>query len=195
MRKHMTKLIPASRDEDGHVVIWKTPYNHDTDYESERTALECKDPSKTQQSFKDQVDINNIVATVLRTGDSPQVPAPLQYADLSTMEDYHTMQTKLAETNALFYRLPPAVRASYQNDPGQWLEHVTSSIENGDLDPLREMGLDMASVDKQIAELKAQAEDERAATRAAQKAAEKGGTTPGAPAPEPPKQEGKPPAT
>lgn len=146
---------------------WKTPYNHDTVAEAERTGTECKDPSKTQQHFKDQQDINQIVDRFSKTGELPLIPNPLQYGDLTTLDDYHTLETKLAETRALFYRLTPAIRASYRNDPGAWLEDVATRTNNGDFEPLAAMGLE-------VPKLRPTAEPE-------------GGNTPGAPAPEPPK--------
>lgn len=168
----MTKLLPASRTEDGELVLWKTPYNHDVDHEAARTALVCPEPSKTKQEFKTQQDINHILATFTRTGQLPDIPMPLQYADLTTMEDYHTLQTKLAETNGLFYRLPAAIRASYKNDPGAWLEDVTTRVNAGDLEPLREMGMDLTSWDRQRETITAAAEDQRAAARAAAREAQ-----------------------
>lgn len=167
---------------DGELTLWKTPYNHDVDQEAQRVALVCKDKSLTQQSFKDQTDINVIIDKMIKTGISPEIPVPV-YADLSTIDDFHTMQNRLAEAKALFYQLTPALRASYRNDPGAWIQDVNERLAQGDLEPLREMGLDLKSLDAQIESLAAKA------------AEQKGGTTPGAPAPEPPKQEAQPPAT
>lgn len=149
------RALARTVDDDGAIVIWKTPYNHDTTKEAERTSLYCEDPSRTQQHFKDQQDINLIIERFTKTGDLPLIPSPLQYADLTTMEDFHSMQNKLAETKALFYRLTPAIRASYNNNAGQWLQDVTERVAAGDLEPLREMGLDLASFDAQMERLTA----------------------------------------
>lgn len=165
---------------DGEIIewTWKTPYNHDVDAEAARTATYCKDDSKTQQSFKDEQDINVIVGRVLRTGTLPDIPVPLVYGDLTTQQNYHEMLNAVAETNGLFYRLDPELRAEYKNDPGAWLQDVNDKLQAGDLAPLREMGLDMASVDAQLERLKAEADkqardqaDAAADERAAQKAA------------------------
>lgn len=158
-------------NEDGEAVRWKTPFNHDRNHEANRTALVCPEPTKTKQEFKQQQDINHILATFTRTQQLPDIPVPLQYADLTTLDDYHGMLNKVAETNALFYKLPANIRASYQNDPGQWLQDVTDRVTAGDLEPLREMGLDLKSYDAQVARLAAEAEDARAAARQAEREA------------------------
>lgn len=156
----MPKLLTATKD--GEAVMWKTPYNHDRDKENTRLATHCPEKSRTQQSFKDQQDINTIVARVLKTGELPNIPAPPQYEDLTTRQDYHTMLNRIAETNGLFYKLDAELRAEYNNDPGSWLQDVNEKINAGELQPLREMGLDMKSVDAQIEALKAKAQAAKA---------------------------------
>lgn len=153
----MTKLL--TRNLDGEAIMWKTPYNHDTDAEAARTATLNTEKSMTQQNFKDEQDINTIVARVMKTGTLPDIPIPPMYADLSTQEDYHTMLNRIAETNGLFYRLDPELRAEYNNDPGAWLQDVNEKLNNGDLAPLREMGLDLSSVDAQLEKLERDAQD------------------------------------
>lgn len=157
--------------------FWKTPFNHDTDAEATRTALYCFDDSKAQQHGKEEADINTLVDRFLKTGQMPSVSVPPRYGDFNSTADYHDLQNHLAETNALFYRLPAAVRASYQNDPAQWIGDVNERLANGtpaDLDALRAMGMDIPAT---------------APPEAPKEPNPKGGTTPGAPAPEPPKTE------
>jgi len=125
-------------------LVFKTPYNHDTLAEALRTAQVNDEPSKTQQHFKDEADINEIMRRWLKTGEIKEIPLPPQYGDFTEMEtDYHSLNNRIAETNALFYRLPAAVRASYQNDPGLWVEDVNTRLAGGDLEPLKAMGLDV----------------------------------------------------
>lgn len=123
---------------------FKTPFNHDTCEDCARHATVNDKPSLTQQHFREEVDINTIVDRFLKTGEMKQIPLPPQFGDVSEMEtDYHALQNRIAETNALFYKLPAALRASYQNDPGRWVEDVNARLQTGDLDPLRAMGLDI----------------------------------------------------
>lgn len=165
---------------DGEVVVhqptpfWKTPFNHNTDLEAIRTATFSYEPSLTQQHARDETDINLIVERFLKTGQMPQVAVPPTYADFTTTADYHELQNHLAETNALFYKLPASVRASFQNDPAQWVGEINERLADPtpqNLDYLRTMGMDIPPAKREDAE----------------PVEPKGGTTPGAPAPEPPK--------
>lgn len=186
-KKQIAPIVAQTVDDDGQIVIWKTPYNHNTDREAGRVALFCGEPSLAQQSFKDEADINVIVERVLRTN-APPIPLPMQYGDLTTVDDYHTMQTKLAETNGLFYRLPPDIREEYSNNPGAWLQDVNEKLAAGDIEPLRAMGLDLASVDAQLKDLEVKAAKAHLADLEAQAAAKQGtGKETGAPAPAAPK--------
>lgn len=163
---------------DGELLDWKTPFNHNTTHEAKRTALICQDDSKTQQHMRDETDINHIVDKFLKTGQAPSVAVPPKYGDFSTTQDYHDLQNHLAETNALFYKLPAAVRASFQNDPAQWVGHVHEKLAAGDLDPLRVMGLDVPDAEQTLPNPAPEATDPGNA---------RGGPTPAAPAAEPPK--------
>jgi len=102
-------------------------------------------PNEDSTTRREEADINVIVDRFLKTGLMPTVTVPPSYGDFSTADDYHALQNRIAETNALFYKLPAAIRASYQNDPGLWLEDVNTRIANNDLEPLREMGMDVPS--------------------------------------------------
>lgn len=173
----METITEGYIDENGELqpfTRWKTPYNHDTLAEARRTGSGPGGPSKTQQNFRDDADINVIVGRIIKTGIVPDIPVPPQYGDLTTETDYHTMLNKLAETKGLFYRLDAEDRARFDNDPGAWLGYVNQAIAAGDLEPLRDMGLDVSAWDKLKAqqELAKETERDRAADeRAAQKAA------------------------
>ena len=49
----------------------RTPYNYDTDKISQNTGLDCGPETKTQQQFRDEVDINTIVERFGVTGELP----------------------------------------------------------------------------------------------------------------------------
>lgn len=140
-------MTPSTVNEDGELVPintnFATPNNRDWRAESFATALYCKDESKTQQHLAEETDINTIVNRFMKTGQIPEVRTPPAYQDLTTQEDYHTYLNRIANINGEFYKLPAAIRASYQNDPGQWLQDVNERIAAGDLEPLREMGMQL----------------------------------------------------
>lgn len=105
-------------------VFCRTPYNYDTDAESNRTGLACSDPSKTQQNFKDEADINNIVERFLAAGEMPQqTPFPQQDEFMETF-DFQTSMNVLVQAERSFMELPAKVRARFQNDPQQFMEFM-----------------------------------------------------------------------
>jgi len=123
--------------------MWKTPYNHDTNFESDRTALYCADPSLTKQEFKDEADINVILERFMRTREAPPITTPEDFTDLTGRTTYYDMASRVAEANKLFYELPATKRYIFQNDPTRWADAVVQATEAGDRDAMIELGLDV----------------------------------------------------
>lgn len=164
---------------DGEIVdkewpMWKTPFNHDTNFESDRTATYCKDPSLTKQEFVEDADINNILARFAKTGEPPPLALPEHFADVSQRKTYFDMNTQLAEANRMFYSLPPELRAEHLNDPARWADAVSKAAAQGDGDALSTLGID-TSAEKAEALKRAQ-EAADAASKAAKEAANKSNT-------------------
>lgn len=84
-----------------------------------------KEPSKTQQQFQKECDINEIMRKYLKTGEITHM-APYQgkYADLSEAPDYHQAMTTVVKAQQAFDVLPAELRARFDNDPGKLLEFV-----------------------------------------------------------------------
>lgn len=103
----------------------RTPYNYDTDQASYETGLYCTDPSRTQQQFTDEVNINNIMRDFGITGQLPQnIRAPI-YADFSeSITDFQTAQNIVREAKESFMKLPAKVRERFHNNPQELLEFV-----------------------------------------------------------------------
>lgn len=82
-------------------------------------------PSLTQQQFKDEVDINNIVNNLRKGIIPPHMAAHKpQYGDATSIE-YVDALNKVAQINNVFERLPARLRAKFQNRPEmlmKWLE-------------------------------------------------------------------------
>lgn len=89
-----------------------------------RPVVKCG-PSLTKQQFKDQVNINNIVARYLKTGalDHLAQNAP-QFADCLAVPDYRESLEKIQHAENMFNMLPAGLRARFGNDPSQMLEFV-----------------------------------------------------------------------
>lgn len=77
--------------------------------------------SRTKQSFRDECDINRIMARYQNTGvlEFMQRRDP-QYADVSAV-DYQEACNLVAEANSMFENLPSALRSRFDNSPAQLL--------------------------------------------------------------------------
>lgn len=92
----------------------------------------------TKQSFKEECDINTIMARYQSTGELPDVSQyPPQYLD-ATSFDFQSMQNKLIEAQGLFDALPSKIRNRFANDPGEFLAFVSDPSNKSEL---QSMGL------------------------------------------------------
>jgi len=84
-----------------------------------------KEPSLTQQQFKDECDINNIVKRYNQTGEFLHLTSKQgRFADFSDITDYQTMLDTVARAQEAFASLPANVRTKFSNDPGRLLEFI-----------------------------------------------------------------------
>lgn len=83
----------------------------------------------TVQSFKDQVDINKIVARFGLIGDvaPPRAVGPENFGDFTGAVDYREAVTRVVEAQQSFNQLPAELRAKFDNDPAKFLEFVHES--------------------------------------------------------------------
>jgi len=83
--------------------------------------LNPRDRSRTQQHFKDESDINKIIANYRKTGvltDPLRAPSRTPYyGDFTSLGDYHTQQNAVINTQTRFNRLPAHIRDRFENDP------------------------------------------------------------------------------
>lgn len=110
----------------------RSPYNYDTDAASNESALMCLDQSLTQQSFKEESDINTIVERFGLTGQLPDNVLPPQYGDFTGVVDYHSAMNAVAQAGEAFDALPAVMRARFGNDPANliaFLEDPSNQAE------------------------------------------------------------------
>lgn len=100
--------------------------------------LECTDPSRTQQQFKDEVDINHQLAKFKVTGQMVGSVVPPEYADYEHVMDFRSSLDALNHARRSFLQLPAEVRRRFGHDPQTFLEFC-SSPDN--LPEMRKMGL------------------------------------------------------
>lgn len=110
-------------------------------YSQTRVSYNCdctgsKDFAK--QSFKEECDINTIMAKYIRTGvlDFVAKHEP-RYGDC-TGQDFQDAQLLIAGAQSMFQDLPAAIRARFDNDPAQFLDFVDDPDSR---EEAREMGL------------------------------------------------------
>lgn len=79
---------------------------------------------RTKQAFKDECDINQIMARYLATGVLDHArDVGARYADVTTL-DYQEAQNLIAEAASAFASLPSALRGQFDNDPAVLLDWV-----------------------------------------------------------------------
>jgi len=87
-------------------------------------------PSKTDQSDKNMVNINTIMANYAKTGLLPQFPEKVaQYMDTTQIPSYMEAQAQIAHARELFQGLPSEIRKEMNNNP-QNLEHYLKNPDN-----------------------------------------------------------------
>lgn len=127
--------------------FWKTPWNHDTTEEAQETATFTPEPSKTQQQFAKDADINVILAKFMKTGELPLTGAP-NYQDAESEFDLMDQMVTGYDVDQAWNALPTAVRAIL-GTPKKFVEYIDHCMSTGDLDPLRELGLAKAKAQEQ----------------------------------------------
>lgn len=94
------------------------------------------EPSLTQQHFKDDSDINNIMARYQKTGvlvdPLTQTTRKPMFDDFSDLGDFRDHQQAVIEAQDMFMELPSKLRARFANDPAellQWLSDPANKDE------------------------------------------------------------------
>jgi len=84
-------------------------------------------PSRTQQHFKDQCNINSILDRYKKTGHLSHVRgASPQYGDFSLFTDLKSSIDKVSAASESFNSLPAPLRKRFQNDPTRLIDFVSN---------------------------------------------------------------------
>lgn len=119
--------------------FFKTPWNHDTDLESAAAGLTCRDPSKTQQQFASDADINVILAKFMQTGELNLTGAPI-YQDVEEEFDLQTNMITTHQVDEAWSQLPQEAR-ELLGTPARLTAYVDACLARGDIEALRKLGL------------------------------------------------------
>ena len=98
--------------------------------------IECLEPSLTQQSFKDDADINVLLERFKVTGQMPQNIVLPTYGDFHGISDYRSAVDAIHKASTSFMDLPAHVRSRFQNDPQLFLEFVSDSSNLPEMEKL-----------------------------------------------------------
>lgn len=108
-----------------------------------RVRLQFPNPSLTQQSFKDEVDINKIMKRFSRQTKSDWLSQYRDciggdFGDFSDVVDYRTALDRVIAAKASFEALPAVLRKRFQNDPAEFLDYC---MNPANLDEMVSLGL------------------------------------------------------
>lgn len=82
-------------------------------------------PTKTQQQFADQCDVNKIIERHDRTGELTWVNKnPGVFGDFSEITDYQESLNTVIQAESTFMSLDAKLRARFENDPAQLLDFM-----------------------------------------------------------------------
>lgn len=117
----------------------RSAYNYDRNEASVDSGLDCSvEPSRTQQQFKEEVDINTIVRRFGLTGKLPDDVAVPQFGDFENVVDFHTAMMAVRQAQEQFDALPGELRFRFQNDPNAMMYFLADANNR---DEARKLGL------------------------------------------------------
>lgn len=92
-----------------------------------KQTLECTDPSRTKQSFKDECNINKILERFSKTGELTHLmKAEPRYGDFADVGTFQEAMGVVAFAHEQFAALSAAVRKRFNNDPSEFLEFANN---------------------------------------------------------------------
>lgn len=107
--------------------------NYDVDAASDAAGIKFDpDEGRTQQSFKEECDINEIVRRFGLTGEVPENLHMPQSGDFTGVTDFQQAMNIVRQAEEEFLRVPAGIRARFNNDPGAmmaFLEDVNNRDE------------------------------------------------------------------
>lgn len=110
----------------------RVPWKYDVDAVSRETGLVCPEPSRAQQQFKDECDINNIAKNFGITGRLPENVRMPSFADFCDVVDYQTALNAARRASQSFMEMPANVRERFKNDPQLFLEFCSNDANRNE---------------------------------------------------------------
>jgi len=116
----------------------KNPITYDRDKNSDSAKLVFGKPSRTQQQFRDECDINNILERFNVTGQLRVGSVQPEYGDFSGIVDYQSALNVVMAAQDSFLALPAKVRAKFDNDPALFVDWASDEANR---DEMKALGL------------------------------------------------------
>lgn len=107
----------------------RTPYNYDRLQASIASGLSCPEPTLTQQHYKEQASIQNIVDKYTRTGQVEINTTPPLPSDFVKITDYQTAMNLIKRGEKAFYELPSKIRNEFEHDVGQFINALNDPTQ------------------------------------------------------------------
>lgn len=92
-----------------------------------KVTVECKEPGVTKQSFKDECDVNKIVARFQKTGVLPEPRRQGVYADVSNVGEYRDVLHRVRGAEWWFQSLSPELQERFRSASGL-LDFVADAV-------------------------------------------------------------------
>lgn len=109
----------------------------DINYDPKECSKACRlissKPSKTQQSMREEADINTIVRRFGLTGQMPTGIRMPQFGDFTSVVDYQTALNAVIAAQESFMRLPADIRKQFGDDAGAFVEFCSDPKNEADL--------------------------------------------------------------
>lgn len=134
------------------VPFMRTMYNYDRKAASDETATICPEPTRTQQQFKDEVDINVMMEKFGITGEWPQNVRPVMNDEYTEVFDFQSAMNTIRRAQEAFMELPAEQRAVWDNDPGKFATYLEDPDNH---EKARKMGLLIVRPKEEVPEIKA----------------------------------------
>jgi len=81
-------------------------------------------PTGVQQHFKEQCNINDIMARFKKTGVLPVVQTLPIYGDFTTVESFQSAVDRIKTAENIFKSLPARIRDRFNNNPGDLIAFI-----------------------------------------------------------------------
>lgn len=109
-------------------IIFKTRFKP---HEPRKYATKPEGESLTQQQFKAECDVNNILARYKKTGMLTHINKHQgNFGDFSSIEDYQTSLGKLMQAQQSFESLPSELRSRFENNPANLISFLSDENNN-----------------------------------------------------------------